>query len=293
MDTKKLSALLKVIELGSLTSAADILGYTQPGLTNMMNSLEAETGLQLLIRNKTGVRLSPAGRDLLPQIERLVEVADEFEQAAVKRKASAANIYHVGAIASVARAWMPTILAKFVQLNQEADVHITSIDNLKTAYDAVRNGELDCALVSYQPDFMKGLSFDFLQNDELCVILPNTYESDGQAFPVGAFAQTTFLMPSGGFDADMLPVFERNGYSRPSNIRLTNLDDAAIVSMVQNGLGVTVLSDLIMKSIPADVTILPLSPAHYRRIGIITREGSIPKNLKAFTDCVEDTTKDF
>ena len=293
MDTKKLSALLTVVELGSLTSAADVLGYTQPGLTNMMNGLEAETGLQLLIRNKTGVRLSPAGRDLLPQIQSLVETSDAFERAVEHRRASAMNIFHVGAIASAARTWIPSIIANFKALNPSADVHITSEDDLKTAYDAVRNGELDCAIVSYQPDYMKGLSWQFLENDEMQVVLPNTYQSDGKAFPIGAFAETTFLMPSGGFDADMLPIFERSGYKRPSNIRTTNMDDASIVSMVAHGLGVTVLSELILKDIHDDVTVLPLNPAHYRKIGVITKEKVSNKGLKGFIACVEDTIKDL
>ena len=48
MDTKKTRALLLSLEKGSLTAAAEELGYTQSGLTHMMNSLEDETGLRLL-----------------------------------------------------------------------------------------------------------------------------------------------------------------------------------------------------------------------------------------------------
>ena len=45
MDTKKLDALLLAVELGSLTAAAEKMGYTQSGLTNMMHALENELGL--------------------------------------------------------------------------------------------------------------------------------------------------------------------------------------------------------------------------------------------------------
>ena len=61
MDSKKVSALLTAIDRGSLTAAAAELGYTQSGLTHMMNSLEDELGVSLLIRSKGGVRLSPTG----------------------------------------------------------------------------------------------------------------------------------------------------------------------------------------------------------------------------------------
>ena len=52
MDSKKIYALLAAIDCGSLTAAAEKLGYTQSGLTHMMNSLEIELGLNLLVRSE-------------------------------------------------------------------------------------------------------------------------------------------------------------------------------------------------------------------------------------------------
>ena len=42
MESKKLEALLMAVDLGSFTKAAEVMGYTQSGLTHMMNSLERE-----------------------------------------------------------------------------------------------------------------------------------------------------------------------------------------------------------------------------------------------------------
>ena len=64
MDTKKLDAFLLAVERGSLTAAASEMGYTQSGLTNMMNALENELGLKLLTRNKSGVGLTAEGQAL-------------------------------------------------------------------------------------------------------------------------------------------------------------------------------------------------------------------------------------
>ena len=75
MDTKKTRALLTALEKGSLTAAAEELGYTQSGLTHMMNSLEDELGLKLLVRSKGGVRLSPSVQELLPRLRALYESA--------------------------------------------------------------------------------------------------------------------------------------------------------------------------------------------------------------------------
>ena len=58
MQIIQYEVLLKVLESGTLTSAAEELGYSQSGLTRMLNSLEAELGFPLLVRDRRGVRLS-------------------------------------------------------------------------------------------------------------------------------------------------------------------------------------------------------------------------------------------
>lgn len=62
MESKKLEALLMAVDLGSFTKAAEVMGYTQSGLTHMMNSLEREVGFTLLERGRGGVRLTRDGR---------------------------------------------------------------------------------------------------------------------------------------------------------------------------------------------------------------------------------------
>ena len=52
MESKKLEALLMAVDLGSFTKAAEVMGYTQSGLTHMMNSLEREVGFTLLERGR-------------------------------------------------------------------------------------------------------------------------------------------------------------------------------------------------------------------------------------------------
>lgn len=66
MDTKKLEALAAAVQYGSFTRAAEALGYTQSGMTHMMNSLERDIGFPVLLRGRGGVRLTPAGERIYP-----------------------------------------------------------------------------------------------------------------------------------------------------------------------------------------------------------------------------------
>ncbi len=73
MSISKYEAFLKTVELGSLTRAAEQLGYTQSGMTYILNSLEDECGLTLLKRDRSGVQLTSDGLEMLPYIESLYE----------------------------------------------------------------------------------------------------------------------------------------------------------------------------------------------------------------------------
>lgn len=291
MDTKKITALLLAVQRGSLTAAATELGYTQSGLTQMMNSLEEELGLNLLIRRKNGVQLSAAGQALLDDMMVLSRAARELESHAEHLRESGSNTLRLGAYASVATRWLPAVLAEFRRIYPKTEVAIT-VGGVESIYDDIRDDRLDCAIVSYQELLMKGLVWQSLKDDELVAVLPAGH--GGDRFPVEGFDGMEFLMPSSGFERDIAPVFHRDGRSVQPRISYTNLDDPAIVSMVQHGLGVSILSELVMQNMDSNVSCLHLSPAAFRRLGIIySRRRSSDKQILRFTGCAGQVIGDM
>ena len=94
MDTKKLAALAAAVRLGSFTRAAEELGYTQSGLTHMMNSLEKDVGFPVLVRSRSGVRLTPAGQRIFPLVQECLAArrrwsARSCSSTPIRRRASA------------------------------------------------------------------------------------------------------------------------------------------------------------------------------------------------------------
>ena len=129
-----------------------------------------------------------------------------------------------------------------------------------------------------------------LRKDPLLAVLPGDDPRPGESFPVAAFAQEEFLMPSLGFDLDILPVFGSDEAAVEPRLRYTNLDDAAIVSMVEHGLGLTILSELVMKSMNASVRVLPLDPPAWREIGMLSAQRRQENRaLGRFLRCAERT----
>ena len=289
MDTKKVAALLAAVEKGSLTAAARELEYTQSGLTHMMNALENELGLNLLIRSKNGVRLSPAGQHLLPQMRKLVDTARELEEATEALRERSFSTLRLGAYASVARQWIPSVLAEFRRVSPDTDV-VMDVGSITDLYEKLKNDELDCAIVSYEESLRQGLFMLPLADDALLAILPESESDRPERFPLSGFAGKEFLMPSFDFDLDINPLFDNELEKIASRVRHTNLDDAAIASMVAHGLGVSILSSLIMRDIHDRVQAVPLDPPAVRRLCLAMSERrQSDKLIRRFARCAQST----
>ncbi len=290
MDSKKIHALLLAINRGSLTCAASELGYTQSGLTHMMNALEDELGLNLLVRSKNGVRLSPSGQALLPQMTAFLEASEALENEADNLRQRSSSTLRLGAYSSVANGWLPAILAAFRKADMNTEV-IIDVGGIPDIYEKLRSDQLDCAIVSYEESLCQGLNYLQLSEDPLLAILPASDTHRG-SFPIADFAGQDFLMPSDGFDMDIAPLLNRSLGRTQISLRYTRLSDSGIVSMVEHNLGVSVLSQLIMQNIHNNVLALPLDPPATRRLGIATNEHrQNDKTIRRFIYCAQSVVR--
>ena len=251
----------------------------------MMNSLETELGLNLLLRNKSGVRLSPAGQELLPELRSLADAAAELNQAAERLRQRNCSTLRLGAYSSIARHWVPQIMADYRKVCPDTKVSLT-MDGLLELYTAVRDDELDCIMTSYDESLAQGLGWIPLWEDELVAVLPENFPLEGDVLPVERFDGTQFLMPSKCADTYILPIFSASTRKVEPHIITTNLDDESIVSMVEHGLGVSLLSRLVVKGMSYQVKIVPISPKYFRSLGIIVSEKRMhDKNIRRLISC--------
>ena len=113
MDTKKLEALATAVEMGSFTRASEVLGYTQSGLTHMMNSLEKDFGFPVLVRGRAGVRLTAAGERIFPLVRDCLAAGELLEREIRMINADKEETIRVAAYASVAVHWLPEVIQQF------------------------------------------------------------------------------------------------------------------------------------------------------------------------------------
>ena len=281
MDTKKLEALVASVELGSFTRAAEQLGYTQSGLTHMMNSLEKDIGFTVLVRGRSGVQLTPAGQRLLPLVRDCLASTSALEREITLINTHKEDSVRVAAYESIARHWLPEIIQQFRREHPDVTVDI-QMGSVEEVYRWVTEDRVDMCFASRQES--PALEWTFLRDDELLAILPPDYDSAEDTFPIQFFTGQEFLMPSMGFDRDILRVLNQHGVT--PLIRTTQVSDSAVISMVEHGLGVSLLSRLVVKGMSYQVKIVPISPKYFRSLGIIVSEKRMhDKNIRRLISC--------
>ena len=102
MANSKYAAFIAAAEEGNMTAAAQKLGYTQSGVSHLVHTLEQELGVQLLIRSKAGVELSPEGNALIGHIRRLIAAENAVLGAAEELRGVERGTLRIGTFSSVA-----------------------------------------------------------------------------------------------------------------------------------------------------------------------------------------------
>lgn len=265
MDTKKLEALAMAVRMGSFTRAAEALGYTQSGLTHMMNSLEKDIGFPLLLRDRTGIRLTAAGERVYPMIQELLRAGEALEGEIRRINTHREETIRVAAYASISMHWLPEIIQRFRDNHPDVsvDIQMGSVDEI---FRWVREDKADMGFASRQEAM--NLEWTPLRDDPLLVILPPDYDLHGKnALDVHALEGMDFLMPSLGFHFDIMRAL---GEVKP-NIQQAHVSDSVIISMVEHGLGASVLSELVLKGRRDNVVAVPMDPPAVRELGIAVR----------------------
>jgi len=285
MESKKLEALLMAVDLGSFTKAAEVLGYTQSGLTHMMNSLEKEVGFTLLERGRSGVRLTEEGERIAPAVREFLQANARLDSVIEQVASSRTEIIRVSAYASIAMHWLPGIIQRFREECPDVDVDIRMADHVDVPYELLAQGKMDAILVSPQDEGQ--YEWVHLADDPMFAVLPRDFDTQGiTAFPLAAFEARDFIMPSQGFDKDIMRIFNRIGVK--PHILPTWVDDPTVISMVSHGLGVSMMTELTVRGRTDGVKLLPVEPASSRELGLAVRSlDAASDGLRHFIDCTK------
>ncbi len=290
MDISKLRVLLSAADNGSLSKAADLLGYTQSGVTHMMNTLEEEAGFPLLTRGNRGVKLSADGERLAPLMRELLACNERLEQEMALTRGMEQGHISIGAYASVSLHWLPGALERFQMNYPGIDVELLE-GNGTELEDWLSEGRIDLAFTSLQPHFR----FDTIElaEDPLFAVLPKNHPmANADVFPVKRFEGEPFLAYTTAthLDVDLSRAMRQANISPKA--RFSSNYDYTVIAMVEHNLGVTIMSELILRGRDSGVACVPLDPPISRHLGIAMRSrASASPAMRRFIDCAMESIK--
>ncbi len=284
MNIQKHMAFVKTVEYGSFTKAAEILNYSQSGISRMISDLETEWNVSLLERGKSGVRLTSDGLKLLPFAQNVCSEYQKLQAQVDELNDLQSGLIRIGTFSSAATHWLPNIIKAFQKDYPNIDYELL-LGDYGEIEAWISNGRVDCGFLRLptQPEF----ETVFLEQDKLLVVLPEDHKmADCEYFPVKALCDFPFMLLEKGAKADVSEIFERCNIK--PNIHFTTWDDYAIMSMVESGLGISILPELILRRVPYRIVTKELDIPAYRKIGIAMRDKkSASLAVKRFLDYLQ------
>lgn len=291
MDTniQKYQAFAAVAETGSFTRAAETLAYSQSGVSHMVSDLERDWGVVLFERSRRGVALTSDGARLLPATRALCESFRALDATVDEVRGLKRGLIRIGVFSSVATHWIPRIIKRFNADYPGIDYKLR-VGDYTEIEEWIAEGSVDCGFVEVPLRTGAELAVRALEDDEFLAVLPRDHELAGaEVFPVERLAELPWLSPASDSDDELSEFFEQWGV-RP-NPHFSSWDDRAILSMVEHGMGVSVLSRLMLRGISQKVATLPLSQPVYRTIGVaFRRSGHLPVACQRFLEYLDYRT---
>ena len=280
MSLKKYEAFVRTVELGSLTKAAQSLGSTQSRISHILNDLEEEYGFRLMHRSRGGIELTEAGRLLLPKMQAIVQKEQELSECVAEIRNADAGTVRLGVFTSVAVHWLPGMIRSFQSAHPRAQLEMRNGD-YHDVEQWLREGSVDLGFITLPgPAEVETIP---LAEDPLVAILPKGHRLAALSqIPIEELGEDPFISLLQSSAHDIHRAMDNAGI-RP-NIKYTTKDDYAILAMVEQGLGISIVPQLLIRGRSQNLEVRPLIPGASRTIALAIPQGEALPVVRAFAE---------
>jgi len=263
MSIYKYEVLNAVVKLGSLTKAAQALNLTQSGVSHAISSLESELGVALLLRDRSGVRLTSSGSHLLPHIREVLTRNELIKQEASALRGLEAGTVTIGTFTSVSVQWLSHIIKRFHSQHPSIDVRLME-GRYKDIRTWLADGDVDFGFLSSRT----AANFDFipLKDDKIVCLIPDNHAlASHTQISFAQLKNETLITSNLGKTQDFKEFYEKLG---PQNIKFETTGPETVVAMVGNGLGISFLPELAIYQPTPEIRVVNLAEHYCRTLGI-------------------------
>ncbi|MCF3106134.1 LysR family transcriptional regulator [Streptomyces roseoverticillatus] len=259
VNLPQLRAFLAVVDTGGFSAAAAELGMSQSAVSHAVASLERELAAPLLVR-AAPARTTALGERVLPHVRLALSAARSVEQIAAEAGGAMTGIVRLAATPTVCQGMVPELLRHWREDQPRITVRVFEGDSAEVA-TWLDDGTADAAILIDPPPGPGVL----LATDHYQALLARDHPLAGEpSVDIRDLEDDQFLISPNGCEARIRTIHGLAGLRFDPTHRVRDL--ATLISMVQAGIGVTVLSEVSRSFIPPDLVLLPLEPRTARRL---------------------------
>jgi DNA-binding transcriptional LysR family regulator len=254
----------RVVEQGSFTRAAEELGYSQSAVSQNVRALEQETGVTLLSRRKDGVQLTQDGQEFYPYIQSIFQAEQALERKRQETMGLQNSLIRIGTFTSVSRNLLPPMMKRFKE--KYPDVRFVLRQGEYTSIPQwIRQGEIDFGFVNQ--DAVEGMETRLLYEDHMLAVLPQGHRlEEKSSLTLRDISTEPLILLDEGEHSVLLDAFHSAGLT--PNLAYEVYDDYSILSMVHQGLGISVLYEKVVAGFEQGLSLRPIQESPRRRVAL-------------------------
>ena len=283
MSFSKYEIFVTIAETSSLTRAAEKINMTQSGVSYAISTLEYELGFPLFKRGRSGMSLTSNGERILKHVKKILHDEKLLRQEAASINSLNGGIVHLGTLSSVSSQWLPGVLAQF-----NKRYPLIEVKTYLGCYDEISNwiddGTIDFGFVALPVS--KPFETISLKKDKLVVVLPPNHRLQHcKKISYNQIKDEPFIMPQWGNDDIIRRILNENKVN--PQIKYELMEERTLLAMVQMGMGISILPELILVDVPEGIHIVDLEKPEYRTLGIAALSlKHISPAAKKFLGCI-------
>lgn len=267
MYTSKYEIILKVAETGNFTRTAEYFQYSQSAISQTVKSVEKELGIILFHRTGGTVTLSNEGKKLLPYIREIVIGQRHLSYKAGELKNLQSGIVRIGAYLSLSTHWLPGCIRQFQKIYPNIEFKLYQADDA-ALIDYLHNGSIDLAFMSDPKK--REFNYRELFEDPFVLIVPEGHAlSERKCVTVEELDGESLISLDVGYGTYLKHIFSSANIHPKITYRM--IDDLSILSMVEQGHGLSILPKYVTTRNPFRIKTVSIFPEFSRHLGVVSR----------------------
>lgn len=268
MDIDKLEVVIRAIELGSLSKAANEFLYTPSAVSHILDAIENQIGIKFIKRSYTGISVENGCEEIVNNLKKIVKLQKQTKQLAfdIKQKK---KVLTVATYASLSKRLMTELIKNYSKIDLDIHINIIVVDNMKKAFE---DGCADI-LVGEKIE-RENICWEKLIVDPYVAVFPKQFKISDTEIKKDEIYMYPFIKTNDGKITNYIDE-RKIKYI----VRVNSHDDSSVIYMVKEGLGIAILP-MLSVSEDKDVHCVKLEPGFIRELGLIYRESDFNEKIE-------------